>query len=198
MLEIFDLLFDWSELMSRGTDVVVYLVMAGIGSLLFLVRLVLAFFGGADSDFDTDLESGVDTDASFTLFSLLSILAFFMGAGWMGLACRLDWELGPMPAALLSAGFGSVMMLSASGLAYLTRRLNQQIDYDMRTAVGRTGRVYLTIPEKGHGAGQVTVSVSGRSKTVAAQSTGPAIAAFADVRVVEVDDAGTLLVEPKT
>ncbi len=196
MSEILSLLFDWSDLASRGADVVVYLVLAGIGSLLFLIRLGLAFFGGPDSDFDTDLESGVDTDVSFSLFSLLSILAFFMGAGWMGLACRLDWSMGSMAAALCSAGFGVVMMLSASGLAYLTRRLNRQVDYDIQTAVGRTAQVYLPIPEKGRGTGQVRVSISGRSKIVTARSSGVAIAAFTDVRVLAVDDAEVLTVEP--
>ena len=148
---ILDVIFDWQQLVDRGTDVVIYFVMGAVGTLLFVIRLALASFGGGDAEFDTDLDSGVDSDASFSFFSLLSILAFFMGAGWMGLACRLDFEMGSLGSAMSATGFGLGMMLLASGLTYATRRLNKRIDYDMQTAIGRTGRAYVTIPEKGQG-----------------------------------------------
>jgi len=191
---MWDLLFDLPALIERGADATAYFVMAVVGTLLFLLRLGFALFGGADGDLDTDV--GMDSDAAFTLFSLLSILAFFMGAGWMGLACRLDWELGRLASSLISAGFGFAMMMAASGLTYGTRRLNREIDYDVNTAVGTTCRVYLTIPAKGKGQGQVEVSVSGRQKIIRAISNGPGIEAFADARVVEARDDGTLIVEP--
>ncbi len=118
-------IFDWSELLGVGTDAVVYFVMGSVGTLLFLIRLVFALFGGGEGDFETDLDAAVDTDVSFSLFSLLSILAFFMGAGWMGLACRIDWELGAMPSAFIAGGTGFAMMVLASGLMYGTRKLNK-------------------------------------------------------------------------
>ncbi len=193
---MWDLLFDWPGLVERGSDTVIYFVLAGIGTLLFLIRLGFAFFSGGDGDFDTDVHAAAHSDGSFTLFSVLSVLAFFMGTGWMGLACRLDWGLGRLASALLASGFGVGMMLAASGLAYATRRLNRDIDYDVATAIGRTGRVYLTVPEKGKGLGQVEISVSGRKKVLRATSAGPSIEAFADVKVLEVRDDETLVVEP--
>jgi len=196
-MEMLKLLFDWTELATYGTDVLAYSIMALAGTLLFLLRLALALFGGGDSDFDTDMDAGVDSDVSFTFFSLLSILAFFMGAGWTGLACRIDWSLGGLASAAISAGVGFGMMSLASGLMYATRKLNKQIDYDVSTAVGRTGRVYLTIPERGQGHGQVEVTVSGRRKIMTAISTGQGIDAFADVTIVEVQDDETMVVEPK-
>lgn len=193
---MWDLLFNWSELVERGADAAAYFVMAGIGTLLFLIRLGLSMAGGDASDFETDIEHGGASDSAFTVFSTLSILAFFMGAGWMGLAARLEWDLGRVVAALLAAGFGTVMMLMASGLMYASRKLNREVNYEVATAVGRTGKVYLTIPEKGQGSGQVEVVVSGRRKVLGAASNGPAIAAFADVKVVDVRDDETLIVEP--
>lgn len=193
MLDLVKLLFDWQAMAERGADAVVYAVMALAGTLLFLVRLAMALFSG-DGDGHSDMS--IDSDASFSMFSLLSILAFFMGAGWMGLACRLDWGVGRLGSSLVSTGFGFAMMLAASGMMYLTRRLNRDIRYDVGTAVGHTARVYLTVPAKGNGHGQVEVSVSGRKKVLRAQSTGPEIAAFRDVRVVEVRDDETLIVEP--
>lgn len=195
-MSFWKLLFDWPALLEQGADAVIYFVMAGIGTLLFLFRLGMAMFGGPESDFDTDVDVAIDTDVSFQMFSVLSILAFFMGAGWMGLACRLDWGLGRLTSSLGAAGFGLVMMAAAAGLTYTTRRLNRDISYDLNTAIGHTGRVYLTIPEKGKGHGQVEISVSGRKKVLRAASNGPAIAAFEDVKVVEARDDETLIVEP--
>jgi hypothetical protein len=193
-----DALFDWNRLTALGADVTAYFLLAATGTLLFLVRLGMALFFGAETgDAEMDLDAGGHSDAAFSFFSILSILAFFMGAGWMGMACRLDWALGRVPSALLSAGFGLFMMGAASGLTYLTRRLNKEIQYDLETAVGKTARVYLTIPKKGEGHGQVEVTVSGRRKIIRASSTGPALDAFSDVNVVSVRDDDSLIVEPK-
>ncbi|MCA8958952.1 MAG: hypothetical protein KDC38_00505 [Planctomycetes bacterium] len=197
MIEFFEVLFDWHQLVTYGSDVVAYFFMATISTLLFLLRLVFAMFAGGDGDFDTGMDSGVDSDVSFTIFSLLSISAFFMGAGWMGLACRIDFDLNGLLAAFISAGFGFLMMGLASVLTFATKKLDWRSDYDVNTAIGRTGRVYLTIPEKGKGLGQVEVSISGRKKIVRAASSGPAIDAFTDVRILEARDDETLIVEPQ-
>lgn len=191
---MWDLIFDWRALIALGYDTAVYLIIALIGTVLFLIRLGFTYFGGGGGDFEVD--GDFDSDASFTFFSVLSILAFFMGAGWMGLACRLDWGFGRLASSLISAGFGVVMMLLASGLSYMARRLDLTIDYDLRTAIGRTGRVYLTIPEKGQGLGQVEVSVSGRKKVISAVSEGPRLEAFSNVRIVAVRDDDTLVAGP--
>jgi hypothetical protein len=192
---MWELLFDWQEVARRGYDALFYLVLAGVGTLLFLIRLGVTMVGGGDGgDFDAD--TGFDSDASFTVFSVLSILAFFMGAGWMGLACRLDWGLGRLASSFIAAGFGFTMMLAAAGLSWATRRLNRTIEYDVRSAIGRTGRVYLTVPEKGQGLGQVEISVSGRRKVLPATSAAGRLDAFSDVRVVAVRDDETLVVEP--
>jgi hypothetical protein len=198
---MFDAIFNWNEIVSRGVDATTYLIMAAVGTGLFLIRLGLAFFGGdhGDGDFDTDVHGGdiADSDAGFSFFSVLSILAFFMGAGWMGLACLFDWGLPRLASAFISAGFGFIMMTAASGLMWATTRLNQEARYDPATAVGATGRVYLTVPERGAGHGQVEVSVSGRRKILSAVSEGPELQPFTDVIVISVQDDETLVVKPK-
>ncbi len=197
MLDLLDLFFNWPDLAQRGADAFTYAILALIGTLLFVVRLAFALFGGGDGgDFDVDVDADVGTDASFTLFSLLSVMAFIMGTGWMGLAARVDWELGRALSAFMSVGFGTTMMLLASGLMYMTRRLNREVQYDVRTAIGKTARVYLTLPEKGKGDGQVEVTVSGRRKVLRAVSTASEIKAFTAVTVVDVRDDETLVVKP--
>lgn len=190
---MWDVLFNWSELVKLGGDGVTYFLMAAVGTTLFLIRLVFALFGGDGGDFDAD--HGGASDASFTLFSLLSVMAFIMGTGWMGLACRIDWGLSRPVSVVVAVGFGVLMMFFSAGLMYMTRKLNRDVTYDTKTAVGRTARVYMTIPAKGDGQGKVQVSVSGRLMTVPAVSNGPALEAFADVTVVGVRDDGTVIVD---
>ncbi len=194
-MHLLKLLFDFDALLGHGPDVVAYAIMALVGSGLFLIRLGIAAFLGGDDGFDTDLD-GADSDSAFGFFSVLSILAFFMGAGWMGLACRIDWDLNGLITAVVSSGFGIAMMLFSSGLMYMTRKLNAHKDYDVTTAIGAIGRVYLTIPAKGEGSGEVQVTVSGRQKIMRALSTGPKLEAFTDVRIVEARPDETMVVEP--
>lgn len=194
MSGVWDMFTNWNEMAQLGGDAVTYAVMAGVGTLLFVIRLVMAMFGGDGGDFDADVDAG--TDASFTLFSLLSVMAFIMGTGWMGLAARIDWGLSRPVSVVIAVSFGVVMMFLASGLMFWTRKLNRTVTYDVKSAVGRTARVYMTIPAKGAGQGKVQVSVSGRHMTVNAISTGAEIPAFTDVRVVDTRDDETLIVGP--
>jgi hypothetical protein len=53
----------------------------------------------------------------------------------------------------------------------------------------------VNVPAKGKGQGQVEVVVSGRKKVLPAVSTGGKIASFVAVRVLEVRDDKTLVVE---
>lgn len=198
MSDLFGLLFDWSAMHVRiGLDGVLYAALALVGTALFVIRFAMLALGMDDSDSGDDGGShgAGEHDTGLPLFSLLSITAFLMGAGWMGLTCRIDWELGPTPTAFLSAGFGIGLMLLASLLLLGMRRLGRDVTYDVGTAIGRVGTVYLSIPERGAGVGQVRVNVSGRSMVLPAGSRGAAIEAFADVRIVDVRDDKVLLVE---
>ena len=192
MARALELFWDWSNLMALGGDAVTYSAMALVGTVLFLLRLALAMFGDVLGDFEIDADTG--SDASFTLFSLLSVMAFIMGTGWMGLACRFDWGLSRPVSVVIAVGFGALMMVLAAGLMYVTRSLNRTVTYDLQTAVGKTAQVYLAIPARDAGHGQVQVTVSGRLMTLDAVSDGPALDAFTDVLVVDVRDDQTLVV----
>lgn len=195
-MEILQLFFDWREALNFGFDVVAYLVMALVGTIFFFLRLVIALFFGGDADVDGDMADVGGGDSAFSMFSLLSILAFFMGAGWMGLSCRVDWNLGSMVSAIAATGFGTALMLLASGLMAFARKLNRVVEYDLETAVGKTASVYMSIPERGNGRGQIKVTVSGRLKMMDAISSGPKIPEFKSVKVLSVRDDGAFIVEP--
>ena len=192
---------NWRDLMDFGnlSDVTFYFLMAAIGTLLFLLRLVLTIFAGVDGDvdFDGDIEGGLEAHgADFSLFSLLSIVSFIMGAGWMGLACRVQWGMGSMPTFFAACGFGLFLMLISSFGMWQMRRMNVAGGYDPKNAVGRTARVYLRIPAKGEGQGQVQVDLDGSQRVMHAVSKGPAIESFATVTILDVRDGETFIVEP--
>ena len=191
----------FDEVFSRSWDVSTYFVMGAVGTLLFSIKMFLLLVfgiddGAGDFDLDGDADVGDAGDAGFSLFSLLSILSFLMGAGWMGFACRWDWGLEAVPAALAASGFGfSLMLLSSFGM-YQMRKMNVVGRYDVNHCVGNIGRVYMSIPAKGQGRGEVQISVDGRQKTLSAISNGEAIESFKAVRVVGVQEGETIIVEP--
>ena len=179
-------------------DSVVYFFMGATGTLLFVVRLaMMLLFGGDDAgDFDMDADGDIVAHGGgFTLFSMLSILSFTMGAGWLGLACRMEWGLGPFVSALCAAGFGFALMLFSSFGMYQMRKLNEEGGYNLRHCIGHIGQVYLKVPQKGEGRGQVQITVDGRRKVLPAVSTGEQIESFVAVKVVEVQEQHVLIVE---
>jgi hypothetical protein len=186
------------EFYAEFTDLSVYFTLAAVGSLLFLVRIVLLMLGGSDGG-DLDHDGGTDGHGGeFSFFSLLSILSFCMGAGWMGLACRREWGLGPGVAALSASGFGFLLMSMASFGLWQMKKMNQVGSYDAKTCIGSIGRVYLKVPAKGQGRGQVEITVDGRRKVLPAVSASVEVASFAAVRVVGVQEGETLIVEPES
>ena len=201
----------WDQIQG-STDTLLYFGLASLATLLFLGRLALVLIGmdGSDhgGDFDVtvldapgDVGAGADhgqghTHGAFALFSTLSVLAFFMGAGWMGLAARITWQLSPGASGLASLGFGFACMLLAAFLMSNIHRLNKEVAVDMSSCVGETAQVYLTVPAKGQGRGQVRVTVSGRSRIFPAESDGPELPAFATVVVRSVRADNTVIVAP--
>jgi hypothetical protein len=182
---------------SKYGDASVYFIIGFTATLLFTARLMMALFIGDDGG-DADMDGGVsgDTDASFQIFSLLSITAFFMGVGWMGVACRYDWQMGGSISMLISVGFGTFLMFGSAFMMNFIRSLSQEKTWDVTTAKDTVGRVYLTVPAHGEGRGQVAVTVSGRRKILEAASTGVSIASHLPVRVVDTCEDGSLVVEP--
>jgi len=192
------LLATWIEdLFATTSDSTLYFMMAVTGTALFLLRMAIMLIGGIDHGGDFDIHGdGIDTHGGdFSLFSLFSILSFMMGAGWMGLTARLTWGLGSVAAAFVATGFGTLLMLFASFGMWQMRKMSEPTRWNPGSAVGLTATVYMQIPAAKDGRGKVQVDVAGTRRTMDAVSTGAAIESFAAVRVVEVRDDGTMIVE---
>ncbi len=182
---------------SEFTDSTVYFTMAAIGTILFLLRILLMSIGGDGGlDVDFDATDGLESHDGASFFSLLSILSFMMGTGWMGLACRREWDLGGVLSALIASAFGfALLALSSAGMAAM-RKMNASGAYNVRNCIGSIGRVYMKIPAKGEGRGKLEITVDGRRKTLPAISTAGPLESFSAARVVEVQEGETLIVEP--
>jgi len=198
-----------------------YLLCAIVGGIVLAVRLVLMFMGGelesnADAsgaefpDMDAsgmdasgmdashvdaaDLDSSDNTDFSFKILSLQSLSAFFTMFGLVGLAISKQWQQGVAAslAGAFLAGSASVWLIGRMFTAAI--RMQSSGTLNMRNATGATGKVYLSIPERG--IGRVTVKFQGRVMELDAVSVdGSPIATDTAIRVVDVNTSNMLTVE---
>jgi hypothetical protein len=196
-----------------------FFLSASVSTLLFLGSFVLLLLGGdhgqldgsasahlGDASAGTDLGHGaaghgsadahhLDSATSFKIFTLQSILAFFMGFGWLGLACRLEWHLGYFLSTSISALFGASLLLFTAFLMSQVYRLSAVRSRDLYQTLGDHAKVYLTIPE--HGKGKVQAVVDGTLRTLDAVSKSGRIEQFKEVEIVGVEDQSTLIVREK-
>ena len=179
----------WSEL---ATAHKVFYAIALATSAILLLQLLLALFGlGGDGDFDADAH-----DAAVGVLSVRTVTAFFTGFGWGGVAAlaRGSGLLGAIAVALLAGG---ILMAAVFFLMRGLYALRSSGTLDYANAIGQTATVYLPVPAAMAGAGQIEVLVQGRLCVVAAMTRGgERLANQTRVRVVELFDPRTLIVEP--
>lgn len=174
-----------------------------VATVIFLIQFLLTFIGldgtdGGDLDFagDASLDGDtLDTGGAMSLFSIRSIVNFFVGFGWGGV-CFADLIESTTLLMLVSILVG---LAFASLFFFIWRQARKfEANGTMRIAdcEGRTARVYLRIPAKGEGMGKVQISVGGSIHELDAQSTGEAIPTGTNVRVTGIiTDTQTLIVE---
>jgi len=195
---------DWWN--SLGLQLQVFYGIGMVSALALIVQALLLLLGVGAHDGDigvaaTDVHVDVGTDAhsdasGLHVLSVRSITAFFAGFGWTGVIATgqglaTEWVL------LMSVVVGIAFMML---VYYLMRGLYSLRDsgtLDYRNALGKVGTVYVPIPPGQSGAGQIQIVLQGSLRTIAAYTRGgQRIASQTRVKVVELADAQTLLVEP--
>lgn len=171
-----------------------FLYLALGSTFFFIIKIIMLFFiGDSGEDFDSAL-SDADSQQSFSVFSLQSMLAFLMGSSWVYLAARYEWGYTSGLSLVVGSLFGTLMMLFSSWLMSLTRRLNAVPSTDLKQLVGQSARSYVVIPSKGQGFGQVEIVVAGRLRLLRAINTeSKAVASFQQVKVERVEQ-GVLVI----
>ena len=161
----------------------IYWIIAIVSTSLFLLKMLISFIG---SHLDFDLHHDVDFDFAADYLSIDTIIFFFKALGWIGvIGYRFTRFAGPIIFLIaLSSGIFA-FFLSAFMLRNM-RRLESSGNLQMSNAIGQIGTVYLTIPEKGKGAGQIQVTVQGRLATLDAMSEDEKIPTGSKVLVYDV------------
>lgn len=196
-----DVFYEWYN--GLPSTLQVYWVIALITSLVFVVQMVLTFIGigdaDADADFggDTDISDGSTLDAggAMQLFTMRNIINFLLGLGWGGVCLYSvipNAVVLSIAAILVGVAFVYVFILIYRQM----RRFEKNGAFDIKECVGHTVDVYLTIPAKRSGSGKVQISFYGSVQELAAltESDSP-IRSGAKVRILEIVDGGTVLVE---
>jgi hypothetical protein len=174
-------------------------VFFGIGLLAGVVSLILGVMSaiGLEHHDVVDLPDTIGWDAGGGgIFSVKPLTGFLLGFGWAG-GIALGSGLGILAATAIAVGAG----LSVMGLVVALLRLILGMRSDGTARISDTlhesGTVYVTVPPDRQAGGQVTVHFRGRQETyMALNRSNRPIPSGERVRVVEVLDSQTVLVEP--
>lgn len=133
-------------------------------SLLFVIQMVMTFFGGdvdsISASGDADLAVDSDDGIEFQFISIKNLIVFFTIFGWVGIMC-IHSDIGQWLTLLLSTLAGLAMMTVMSAILYFMGKLTESGTLNIKHAVGKTATVYLTIPPKRGGMGQIQVNHQG-------------------------------------
>ena len=171
--------------------------LVGIGAtVLLVIQMAMLIFGfGDDSDADVDdVDGDIGDGDGLALFTVKGIVAMLCITGWTGVVF-LGTEMNPALAYVLAflCGFATLVIM-----AYVMKaisRLQSSGNIEIGNAIVKVGQVY--IPIKPNGSGKVNVTVQGQySEFTAITTVNETLATGSYVRIVAVDEAGTLVVEP--
>jgi membrane protein implicated in regulation of membrane protease activity len=177
-----------------------FAVCAAIGGITLLIRIVLMLLGAEGSDIadadvpDADLADTADAaDGAFRVISLQGLTSFFMMFGLVGLALSRQSEASSALSVAGGVGAGLLSMVVIAQLFRAMTKLQSDGTLNMRSAVGQTGTVYLTVkPQSG---GKVSVVIQGRLCVLNAVTEGDTpIPTGEAIKVDKVIDGRTLVV----
>lgn len=194
----------------------VYQYCALLGGAFLVIQFLLMMFGflgdsdmdtgsDADVDMDADADADVDTDsvnglgtslyATFVQYlTLRSIVVFTAFFGLMGL--WMD-SLGlPMYLALgIAVVTGMVASVCIVRVMKLMSKLNSEGNTKYESAVGKTGRVYISIAPQRQAPGKIQLVLHGHTEEMEAVTDGERLSTGEIVVVRELIEHRTALVE---
>lgn len=190
-------MIDWWHSLGEHTahpqGLKIFYGIAIVSGVILSIQMVLTLIG-ADTDFDVDgMDVGETGDTG--LFSIRSVGAFFTGFGWTGVAMLQNGH-GTGAATFAATAVGLVFLGMVFYLMRYMYSLREEGTLDYSNAIGEAGNVYLPIPPKRKGMGQVEILVQGRMRTVRALTDhDKKLGNRTAVRVTALVDQQTLLVE---
>lgn len=119
-----------------------YYYIALFSTILFVLKLIIFNFVGGDSEVFSDFTTELDTDPSFNFLSVQSVIAFFMGFGWMGYAALKQLQFSQLISFLCAFGVGLIFFAVTAFLMFSVKKLEKKVKKDKNTAVKQVGRAY--------------------------------------------------------
>ena len=165
----------------------IYWNIAIISSILLGIIFLLSLFG-----FDVD---ELEIEGLGDSFSFNALIAFFAVAGWTGYLAHDKTDMSSTLILFTSIAVGIVFYIISIYLLNKLKGIETKGNVAIENAIGQTGTVYLTIPEKQTGDGQIQIVLQGGLKTYSAQTRTESIATGTKVLVYDLSN-GKLLVEP--
>ena len=171
-------------------------------SLIFIIQTILTFIGAdADADFSADVDVSVDgsdlsnIEGGSNLYTFRNFVNFLLGFGWTSVLLH-DQIASRFLLYLLATGVGIALVLAVMWLFKWLSGMQQSGNIDLqKCAAGCSGSVYLTIPASRSGEGKVQITINGAVREYNAVTDGDAIKTGTPIKVTEVIDGNTLLVE---
>lgn len=165
------------------------------GSLVFVIQAVLTLIGMDSTDVDVDVPDGDTLDfGGLSMFSVRNLVNFLVGFGWGGVSFYSGIS-NPYLLILVAIVTGVLFVLMFFFIYKQTRKLETNGAFDIKNCKDKVADVYLRIPAKGEGRGKIQVSVNGSVHELDAMSNGGPIATGKKVRVVEICDGSSVIVE---
>ena len=175
-------------------------------TFIFTIETVLTFLGLGDSGVDMDVDAGsadfggadgsFDADPSMNLLTFRNFINFCLGFGWT--AVLLSDSIASKTLLLLVAAIVGVLLVAAVMWIFkLLSGMQQSGNIDLHSsAAGCEGTVYLTIPGERSGIGKVQITINNSVREYDAITDSEEIRTGMPIRVIEVANESTLLVEP--
>ena len=177
-------------------------------SLIFVIQTIFTFLGlggegGIDTDFDGDLDiegpdGSFDADPSMNLLTFRNFVNFCLGFGWASVLLHdkiSSTSLLLIIAVIIGIALVAAVMMLFKWLSGMQQAGNINV---YRSAVGCKGTAYLPIPAERKGTGKVQISINNAIREFDAVTDGDAIPTGASIKVAEVINDQTLLVETTT
>lgn len=174
----------------------VYWSLAIVGSLIFIIVMVLAFIGGDAADIE-DVDSEIDGDASagFQFITFKNLVGFFTIFGWSGITC-IDAGLSKPITIVISVICGLLMMGIMASLFYFISKLTDSGTLNYKNAIDAVGEVYLTIGANRSKMGKVSINVQGSVRELEALTDSAfELKSGTIIRVIDVTSNGVLIVD---
>lgn len=170
-------------------------------SLIFVIQTVMTFLGLGDHDADFDLDTSdgsFDADPSMNLLTFRNLVNFCLGFGWTAVLMHEKIQSNAL-LIIVSVIVGILLVTVVMWIFKWLSGMQQTGNIDVhKSAVGCEGKVYLTIPGERKGEGKVQITINNAVREYDAVTDGETIPTGKAIKVTEVINDYTLLVEEPT